>query len=183
MTTDKTIKKMFVTLLSLNVVGVSLYCFMLYQIFSERKQTKEAVSTLTDELKKEGELRGLSGALTRTTTERQKIDKYFVDIKGSAQFLEELQSFAVDSETSIKLESAEVEGKSVLRVDFSASGSFGGIYRLMELLENTPYVTETKSMNLSKVQIVVEEKSKNTTKGSSLWSGSFSVRLLSFVNK
>lgn len=183
MMTEQTTKITLGLLLCLNIAGISLYGYMLYKISLERTHTTEAIASLTDEIKKEEALRSLSDTLKETALERGKIDGYFVDIKGSAKFLEKLQSFAEGSGASIKLDSVDVDGKTALRVDFSASGSFGDIYRLMELLEATPYVIEVRSMNLSKTEIMTGEKGKKKQAGNRLWNSSFSIRLLSFVNK
>ena len=168
-------------LIALNVAGAALYGFMMYRISSEKTKAAEALSKLEAGIKKEYNLRALSAALEKTEEERAKIDSYFVDIKGVAKFLEKLQSFGDASGVSLKLENVDIEGKNALKVSFNDNGSFAENYRLLELIENSPYTLEIDSMNINKVMVSVPGGASVSL--NNLWSGSFSVRLLSFVNK
>ncbi len=181
MTTTRKILITLGLLALINLSGVGAYGYILYKIFLERSRTDEALLALSTELKREDNLRRLADAVKKTSAERQKIDSYFVDVKGSARFLEELQSFGRGAGVSIHLNNVDVEAKKTLRVDFSANGSFAQLNRLIELMEATPYVIEIKSVNLSKVNITKDSKKEKSP--ANLWSGSFSIRLLSFVNK
>lgn len=171
------------TLIAANILGASWFGLMLYQIFGERGRTAAALTELATEQKREENLRELSGALSQTEREREIIGKYFVDLKGSAKFLEELQTFGRSAGAPMRLENVDVEDKSTLRVDFSVNGAFGDVYRLIELLEATPYAIKIQTMNLSKISVSLDDKKAKEKSGSGLWSGTFSIRLLSFVNK
>ncbi len=181
MITTRTIWSTIAILIFLNLAGAALYGYMLYDISLQRSSTTLALTTLQMELERGGNLKQLSDALSSTVDERAKIDGYFVDTKGSAHFLEKLQSFGKLAEAPIHLSSVEVENKSVLRVGFSVEGSFENIYQLTELLQATPYVINIRSLNLNKINIT--DTAKNAKQKVQLWSATFSVRLLSFSNK
>lgn len=181
MITTKTIWVTIWILAILNLVGAALYGYMLYEISLQRADTASTLSTLRAELQEGDILRELSEALNNTAGERAKIDSYFVDIKGSAHFLEKLQSFGKLAQAPIHLDNVDVENKSILTVNFSTSGPIENIYKLTELLEATPYIINIRSFNLNKVNIT--NATNNLKQGTREWSATFSVRLLSFVNK
>jgi len=156
-----------------------LYGFILYKIYDEKGQAEKMLVTLSSELKREQSLQNISSMLKEISAERAKIESYFVDIKGSAGFLEKLQDFGEKAKVSISLDNVDIEDKSALRIDFSANGTFGEVYRLLQILETTPYAIEVRSVNLNKVNI----SAQGGNKSGNLWSGSFSIRLLSFINK
>ncbi|GEM_PF-1753551 len=169
-----------IVLAILNIVAIFGYGFMFYKISTEKSRTAETLSLLKSEVKKESTLRFLAETLDKTTIERGKIDRYFVDIKGSAVFLERLQFFGKQAGVSVRLENVDIEDKTVLRVNLATNGGFGETYKFLELLENTPYAIEVKSININKVRVSLDDK-KNTSPNN--WSGVFTIRLLSFVNK
>ena len=64
---------------------------------------------------------------------------------------------------------------SSLIVEINASGSFETIYKLIMLLENSPYNLEFISVNI---------KDSDTSVGkSSQWTATFQIKLLSFINQ
>lgn len=180
MTTSKITLNILGILIAVNIVGLFLYGYMLYRISSEKSLVNESLVLLNTERKKGDTLEGLNDVINDTVSEREKINSYFIDIKGSAKFLEKLQFFGESASTPIRLENVDVENKNVLTVNFSANGSFSQIHKLIKLLETTPYVIEIKSMNFNKINITDENKSKGSDNP---WNINVKIRLLSFVNK
>jgi len=177
---NKTIWIVLVLLILINIGGTSLFSYMLYRISNERNKSDDALAKLSTELKKGSDLVQLADALENTASERQKIESYFVDIKGSAKFLQILQSYGEKAGAPVRLNNVDVENKTLLRIDFSTQGNFESIYRLTELLESTPYVADIKSISMNKVNISTDKKDKQDGQ---LWSASLSINLLSFINK
>lgn len=178
MITSKTTWIVLAVLILTNIFLASVYGFFMYKISLEHDNIAKSIASLTKETRRESDLQALSSVLKMTETERAKIDSYFVTEQGTAHFLENIQKLGGKAGVDLNLSDVGIESKEDLRINFSAGGSFGNMYKLLELMEKTPYAISFRSFNLNKVNI-----SSAKTGPSQPWSGSFSIHLNSFSGK
>ena len=129
------------------------------------------ISELDSELKN---LKVLENFLAQTDDERRLISGGFVGKDNLLDFIEELEKAGAESGLAVRVESAnfdvgQAEGSPSFRLQ--ATGSFQSLFKLMLILENTPYEISFEDVSLSRTH---EEKGKN------IWTGVFVIKLLSY---
>ena len=90
---------------------------------------------------KQDNIRTLTVFLSDIETERAKISSAFVDRETLVAFIENVERLAARASVALVIESASLPEKGAALPSFRvrATGSFGGLYRLVALLETMPY--------------------------------------------
>ncbi|MEK7104858.1 MAG: hypothetical protein AAB868_02345 [Patescibacteria group bacterium] len=120
--------------------------------------------------------RSLVNSIKTIEPERVLLETHFIQNSDVVPFLDTIEKKAKDVGVKAEVVSVDItKDSSSLIVEINASGSFETIYKLIMLLENSPYNLEFISVNI---------KDSDTSVGkSSQWTATFQIKLLSFINQ
>ncbi|MCX6751390.1 MAG: hypothetical protein NT161_01320 [Candidatus Nomurabacteria bacterium] len=104
------------------------------------------------------------------------LETHFVKSSDVVPFLDTIEKISKDVGATAEVVSVDVaKDNPSLIVEMNASGSFETIYKLIMLLENSPYNLEFVSVDL---------KNSGTSIGKSpQWTATFQIKLLNFINQ
>ena len=164
-------KKIFVVVLILNVVAISSYAYLFFDIKSKNEATSVLENVLNGQVSREAELRLVGDSLKETEKERALLNSYFVQKGkgGVADFVEVVEGLAGLSGVSLDVNSILLKKKEELSVvekmnlGLEAKGSWSEIIYFLGLLETLPYKISFNRVYVEKI------------KDSSLWSGVFNI--------
>ena len=92
-------------------------------------------------------------------------------------FLDTIEALALKAKAKAEVILVDVpKNTTTLVVEVRAEGSFDGVYKFLNLLENSPYEIEFISVDMQKSG-VSDPKNKEPSK----WTSSLKIRLLSFI--
>ncbi len=117
-----------------------------------------------------------------------RLNFYFITKETTANFIEELESIALRSGVTFKLNSLSI-GKeekitnkpSYLKLTMRFDGSFSNVHHFLTILENLPYRVRFNSINIARLdtEAVVDKKDKVSPP----WYGDVSLDMLSYVDR
>jgi hypothetical protein len=174
--------------LILSIILFLFSCCIFIYLYTDINNKKE-ISQLaqekwqTEDTQRES-TRSLVNLIKETEPERTLLETHFVQSSNVVPFLDTIEKLA--KETGVKAEVISVnpaKGNSSLMVEMKASGSFGTIYKLITLLENSPYDLEFASADMQNQNGGDLAAGKNNKIKTSQWTADFQIRLLSFVNQ
>ncbi len=124
------------------------------------------------------EIKALARSIKIIEGERVQLETHFARSSDVVPFLDSIEEMARKVSATAEVTSVDVaEDKKTLVVGMKASGSFGNLYRLLTLLENSPYALEFLGVDLRTGAGSTEEGDKATPR----WEVLFKMKLLSFV--
>ena len=178
MQNEQKINLFLIVLVGANLLAIAFYLYGVNEVSRGRGEIEKEVQKLSQTVVSNSDLEKQVEILGQTEAEREKINRYFIDTKKTARFLEELEDLGEDIGVSINIESVQVENKTTLRVDLLANGSFRNVYHLLEALYALPYTIEFRALRTSRINI----SSKETTSKGPLWGSTISLRVVNFSN-
>jgi hypothetical protein len=124
------------------------------------------------------EIRSLERSIKEIAPEREAIEAHFAQSSNIVPFLDTIEKLARDAGVKSEVRSVDIaEGTSELMVSLGTTGSFASMYRFIRLLENSPYELEITSFEIDQAGA----SAGTLSGGAREWSGSFTVKLLSFT--
>ncbi len=148
----------------LNGIALAGWFYALSVVKGNFDAINEIRSRIAIDDKKIEESRSLKKIMVEATGEKQKIDSIFLDKQSIIKLIEELESVADKTGTSIDIGSINM---------FFLKGKFSQIFHYLVLLENIPY-----SINIDKINFQKQEKSSPAGE----WQANFEISLNSFIN-
>lgn len=166
--------------LLLSLVFLIFFCGTFYFLYSQIKKN----NTLAEDtnIKWREEERGKEDALSLerelrlTAGQRQELEAHFAKNSDLVPFLDTIEDLAKRAGTKASTTSVDLsaDGQSLL-VGLRAEGSFAGVYKLLALLENSPYELQILSVDMYRESPLLPDPSP-------LWQARFIIKLLSFTN-
>ncbi len=158
----------------------ALFFFFFYKYINEKdyeSQLKEM--TWQAEAQRREEVRSLERSIKGLEGERAEFDTHFAQSSDIVPFLDTIEGLAPKVGVKAEMTSVDIaENGAGLLVGMKASGSFGGLYKFLRLIENSPYELEFLTFKIEKESGAAGGKSD-----ASKWNAAFKIKLLSFVNK
>ena len=145
---------------------------------NQKSQSKEG--EWQSEKLKHDEMKTVDHSLKIIEKERAQLETHFAQSSDIVPFLDTIEKLA--PKAGVKAEVASVDiltDRTGLMVGMKASGTFGGLYKFLALLENSPYEIEFISMDMQKETELGGVESKNVS--FLKWDVIFKIKLLSFV--
>lgn len=163
----------FISLIILIILIVVL--FLLYnKIESNKLNYQDKETSWQIESQKRIQIKMLNNSISQIKNERGLLETHFAQSTDVVPFLNNLE------ETGSKIGArAEVAGVDIskdgktLNVELKISGKFESIYKLIMLIENSSYIMDIASVDMSKENV----KDKNAN-----WKSSIKIKLLSFTS-
>ncbi len=165
--------------LILSIIFFVFFSFVFVFLYKDINNKKEAIQIAQEkwqtETTRRENIKFLIDSIESIKTERTLLDTHFVQSSDVVPFLDTIEGLAKNVGANAEVISVDVaKDSSSLVVQMSASGSFETIYKLILLLENSPYDLEF---------ILVDIKNLNSSiKKIPQWTATFQIKLLSFVN-
>ncbi len=165
--------------LILSIIFFVFFSFVFVFLYKDINNKKEAIQIAQEkwqtETTRRENIKFLIDSIESIKTERTLLDTHFVQSSDVVPFLDTIEGLAKNVGANAEVISVDVaKDSSSLVVQMSASGSFETIYKLILLLENSPYDLEF---------ILVDIKNLNSSiKKIPQLTATFQIKLLSFVN-
>jgi hypothetical protein len=165
--------------LILSIIFFIFFSFVFVFLYKDINNKKEAIQTAqekwqTEAIRREN-IKFLIDSVKSIKIERTSLDTHFVQSSDVVPFLDTIEELAKNVGANAEVISVDVAKDNLsLVVQMSTSGSFETIYKLILLLENSPYDLEF---------ILVDIKNLNSSiKKIPQWTATLQIKLLSFLN-
>ena len=162
-------------------IGSSLIFLFFYRAINDNNQKLQSKEgEWQSEKLKRNEIKTLDHSVKIIEKERAQLETHFAQSSDIVPFLDTIEGLA--PKVGVKAEVASVDiltDRTGLMVGMKASGTFGGLYKFLALLENSPYEIEFISMDLRRETGPGGVESKNVTVPK--WDVIFKIKLLSFI--
>jgi len=169
-------------ILILSVIFFIFSCFVfifLYRMVNNNEEISQLAQEKwqTESTRKEN-TKSIVNLIKTIEPERALLETHFVQSSDVVPFLNTIEKLAAEVKAKAEVTSVDVENAdSSLMVQMEASGSFETIYKLIMLLENSPYDLEFVLVNIQSLNT-----QDTSAKKTSQWTANFKIRLKSFVN-
>ncbi len=161
------------------LISFSALFFFYRTINANNKGAAEKEGQWQSEAARRDGIRALDSSVKAVETQRTQLETHFAKSSDIVPFLDTIEGLApqtgvVASVTSVAI-AADDSG---LLVGMSASGTFGGLYKFLTLLENSPYELEFDGVDLRSAPLL-SGGGKNTSVPP--WDLILKMKLLTFV--
>ncbi|KKQ87315.1 MAG: hypothetical protein UT09_C0017G0002 [Parcubacteria group bacterium GW2011_GWF2_38_8] len=178
-------------LLLISILFFAFACFLsvfLYRNISDNEKTLERIEAewRTEATHRE-DAEFLIRSIKSAENEKALLEAHFIKNPDIVPFLDLLEDSALEAKAEFEVASVNImENSSSLVVEMKASGTFETIYKLLLLLENSPYELEFASVdiqnqNLNPQKIPASPGVGKTKKEIPQWEAVYKIRLLSFI--
>jgi hypothetical protein len=149
--------------------------YLIWSANSENIASEQIISNINTEIIKEVEKTQIQASIQSTNTERQTLDKYFIDQKGEVSFVDSLEVIGNKAGVTLKIESASFENYTassstnpmeLVHIHLKSTGSWSGVMGFWNLLESTPFRLAVDRVDLQK---------DDSIKGISTWAQSIDI--------
>jgi hypothetical protein len=173
----KKFKKLPFALSIILLAGASIIFFVIYSAtYKNVAESAELEKGWAGNEKYKEEVADLERFVAAYPTELSDLDSHFIKNPNVVPFLDLVESLGpkVNAETEVTQVDISKDGTS-LTVGIRAEGSFESLYKFLKLLENSPFELEVLATSM-----------QGNVPGSdptvpNIWSGTFKVKLLSFI--
>ena len=169
-----------ISLVGLNLLVMLSYAFLYVTVSRSSAAVSQARAAFFIAEKKEEELTNIKRNLAEKEEERSKVESYFVRKSGLTTFIERLEGLAKEAAVELTLNSVDLgEGSAggqfgELTLSYQATGGFANLYNFLGATENLPLKLKVIKTDLN--------HAGDPKKLESLWKGSFTLKVLSFIN-
>ena len=157
-----------------SVIFFAFCCFVFFVVYQKinsiNKTSEQVLSEWKTEAIRRDEIKSLNKSIKVIEQERASLETHFAQSSDVVPFLNIIEELGLKVGAKAEVASVDIAKDGTgLMVEMKASGSFESVYKLLMLLENSPYELELTSFN---VRESVEKKQ---------WDAVFKIRLLSFI--
>lgn len=158
--------------MTLDIALLCVYGALLYSAHNKELQSAVLQSKMKQNESDKETVKGLERALEDTKAQRAKLENYFIQKTNSVTFIEHIEQIGKGAGVELLVSSVAdaPTGTSGIELNFSATGGFSGIYRLIALVEAMPHKITFKKADIQ----------KSEADGS--WKGNFAISLESIVS-
>jgi hypothetical protein len=174
-------KKLLILSILFFLFSCSIFLF-LYKVINDNKEISQSTQEkLQTEISRRDSIKALINSVQTISKERAQLDTHFVRSSDVVPFLDTIEKLAKEAGTNAEVTSVGLAAdKASLEVEMKAQGDFENIYKLIMLLENSPYNLEFILVSIQNLntEIVVEKDTKIER-----WTANFKISLKSFINQ
>ena len=169
-------KKILVLSVIFFIFSVFVFLFLYRNINNNKEMSHLAQEKWQVEATNRENTKLLVSSIKAIEPERALLKTHFVQSSDVVPFLDTIEKLAKKVGAEAEITSVNlVKDNTSLMVRMKASGNFGTIYKLILLLENSPY-------DLEFVLVDIETSDTSSSKKNPQWIANFQIKLLSFVN-
>lgn len=168
--------------LALSIIFFVFFCFVFLFIYkkvdSNNKISEQVSMEWQAEASRRNDIKSLNKSIKVIEKERASLETHFAQSSDIVPFLNTIEKLA--SQVKVKMEVVSVDilkDNTGLMVEIKISGIFESIYKLLTLLENSPYELEFISADVQKSVV----QNMDNRKKSARWDAVLKIKLLSFI--
>ena len=155
------------------------FLYLYKEINNNDEESQSAESEWQIEAQRRDEIRALENSVKIIEEERARLETHFARSSDVVPFLDTIEGLASRVGAKAEITSVDImKDHTGLMVEMKTSGTFGGLYKFLTLLENSPYELEFISMDLNRG---VVSSGSGTDIKSLKWDATFRIKLLSFI--
>ena len=157
------------------------FFYILNSIKSLNIDTANISDQILSETARRNNIENLNNEIKDITTQREMLETHFAKDSDVVPFLDNLQALSVKAGSPAEVSAVDLNKEDGhLEVSMRTKGDFVSIYKLLALLENSPYEIDFTSVQLDKeILSDADFKLGKTSK----WNAAFKLTLLSFNSK
>ncbi len=161
--------KIFIAILFIFILALVFAYF--YQAENNNNiQARDKEKQWQTETLRRNEIRELDNSFKAVADEKTALETHFAESSDVVPFLDTIEALAPAVDAKAEVTSVEIlDDHSGLLIGLKTSGSWGSMYKLLTLLENSPYELEFVSMDMQKEP------------GAPLWDANYKIKLLTFI--
>lgn len=146
---------------------IGVYAALFYFIEQRNEDTVQLYTDIKNHSSDQDKIQELERTLKDTEKDRAKLNEYFQSMD-AVKFIELVESLGRNAGVALSVGSVADAGKSDTGIvlDFTATGNFSNMYRLITLVESMPNKTVLKKISLT-------QKTDDAQKGEAMWTGHF----------
>jgi len=174
-------KKSLVFSIILFIFSCFVFMFLYKNINNNQEKLKISQEKLQTETAYRDNARLLTNSIKAIEPERNLIEKHFIKSSDVVPFLDMIERLSKEVGSEVEISSVDIaKNNSSLVVNAKVLGNFEKIYKLITLIENSPYSLEFVSVDIKNLnpQDIITNKNNNNQK----WMANLEIRLLSFIN-
>ncbi|MBI2108950.1 MAG: hypothetical protein HYT93_02080 [Parcubacteria group bacterium] len=169
-----------ILLMALTTLALLGYAFLFGFVLNKKDAITEATSMLDTEQLKEQQLYALRDSFRDTETEREALNRYFINEEKLVAFIEDIEQAGRHANVLLRFNFVNIrETENVLAMEFETLGSFSEIFYFLEIVEHIPVKISLEKFLLDKETPRGLEKRKATD----TWHAVFTLTVLSFDPK
>lgn len=175
---NKNIQNLLSTTTVIFIVLCVAYFYFYKQINKNIKLTEKIKVDLQEEISKREEIKDFNDSFKLIEQDKNLFETHFVQKSNVVPFLNKIEDMAKSVGVEVEVSSIEISSDNTgLLVQIKSSGTFSKIYKLINLLENSPYELEFNSVYMySEIGDGLNKKG-----GVNLWQADFNIKLISFI--
>ncbi|OGI71357.1 hypothetical protein A3B84_00640 [Candidatus Nomurabacteria bacterium RIFCSPHIGHO2_02_FULL_35_13] len=170
--------------LTFSIILFVFSCFVFLFLYSNINNNKKALQLAQEKWQVEAmrreNARSLANSIKAIESEKILLETHFIQSSDVVPFLDIIEKLSLEVGAKTEIISVDVKDSSSLVVEVEALGNFETIYKLVLLLENSPYNLEfvlVDIQNSNPQNVSISKSNKNQQ-----WMATFKIKLLSFVN-
>lgn len=157
-----------------------LFLFVLISTNNNKKISEIAQAEWQEKATRKENIKLTTDLIKTIESERNLLESHFIRNSDVVPFLDTIEKLAKGVETEAEVDSVHTEDStSSLIADVKVSGNFENIYKLILLLENSPYDLQFVLVNIKSI----DKQDASTKNETPKWMANLKIRLKSFVNK
>lgn len=169
--------------LLISVILVIFSCVVFIFLYRHINSTDTLAQEVNTEWQAEGqrrdEIKSLDSSIKVIEPERALLETHFAKSSNVVPLLDTLEGLGPKVNANASVTSVDIlQDNAGLLVGMKATGSFQGLYRFLQLLENSTYKLEFTSVDIKREDATAQAlaKNKNTT-----WDMFLKIKILSFI--
>lgn len=179
------IKKIFFTVLALNIVAIIIYAGMFLMIKIKNEHISSMLNDADRDIKRDEFLLKTRLILNDNAESISKLDEYFVQRDEAPRFIESIENLARSLGVDLNVAFVSVEAetrnkddfKELLKMRVEVVGSWGRVMTFISALENLPFRILVQSVNVSSEK-TQEDLFFENAQGASSWKGNIEFSVL-----
>ena len=174
------------------ITGVAgVYGFLFYSMKGKIEGANEVLARAGDFENAQGKLSRTLAFLKESELGRQRVEERFIKEHEIASFARQIETLGTQAEVALSIESIEpgvdARKKPVLNFRIKAEGTFAGVVRVEELLENFPARFDVSALRLVRVDNdlvpTVTGTGKTVARKAPQWQLSATISALNFIKE
>lgn len=171
-------KKLIILSVLFCALCVFAFIFTYKKINLNNQLAEQSLIDWQNETTRRDEIKLLNKSIKTIQSEKESLEMHFAKSTDVVPFLDTIEKLGTEVGAKAEVVSVNIlEDKSGLLVRMKAIGTFDSVYRLLTLLENSPYELEFVSADINNPGASLSETSEGGTK----WTANFELKLLSFI--
>jgi len=167
-------KKSLIFSIIILIISFLVFFYLLKGINDNKDTTEVIQKEWQTEATYRDNIRFIANLVKNIEPQINSLETHFVQSSDVVPFLNTVEKLAKEVNAEAEVVSVNVAKDSpTLLVEMKAQGSFETIYKLITLLENSPYIIEFTSVDIQDVSTITNKNNE--------WTASLHMKLISFI--